>query len=84
MWVSTVKAKGRKYAYLSIYENEDFRKRKAKNVYSLGKVEEAVPVLEKWESAPETIPGALKRKGLNPGKIPTWIKKLEKDSLAVV
>lgn len=77
MFLSRVKAKGRYYFYIYIYDNqqENFKK----SIYSLGEKNKALQVIEDWK-ANNKIPVELIKMGLKKEKIERWRKKIEEVS----
>lgn len=73
MWVNRVTARGRQYFYLAVYCPNSSRKER--NIYALGKKEEATTTLDYWIKS-KRVPHYLVDFGLNLPKVEKWLKKI--------
>lgn len=73
MWVTRVRSRGNYYYYLATYCPDSARRER--NVYALGKKEEATSTLDFWIKS-KKAPLFLVDLGLQLPKVEKWLKKI--------
>lgn len=77
MYLERVKAKGRYYVYLKMYDqNVTYSKDKRVIVHSFGRQEKALNDMKKWEKNFSEMPESLKKIGATEKELHSWINYL--------
>jgi hypothetical protein len=78
-WLSHVKSKGNEYVYLAVYNNQNnISDRKERHVFSFGRLDKALALLQEWKEDPSYIPSDIKELGCTGSTIDRWLSKLSK------
>lgn len=78
-YLSFIKSNGKKYVYITEYDEQKNLRSSYKNLYSLGPIDEAAYTLQAWLFNLVHLPQKLKEKGFNEEDICCWIETIKSE-----